>query len=220
MRLQQIVSRLLLTLAFPACLALSQPPSSPQPFNEKDAIADIVQARELAYGMVGVATDKFAKTSPEYENAKVKYAFAQSAYSGWEVYLAQAIRDGSVRRLNLDSSYKSRTTTAQAKLADFVTYVQSTTSGQSKAVDIATLTTNAVTSAINLWFNFKDKSQQVRTAAADAIANETKWGSWDEALKPTTVPPKVSPPTPATTTTPVTPPTPSPGKAPSSTPHK
>ncbi len=220
MRVLRILSRFLITLTFPACLAMSQAPPPSQPFNDKDAIADIVQARALAYGMVVVATDKFTKTSPEYENAKVKYAYAQAAYSGWEVYLVQAIRDGSARRLNLDLSYKSRTTAAQAKLADFVTYVESTDSGQARAIDLATITTNAVTSAINLYFNFRDKNQQVRTAAADAIATETKWGSWDEALKPIPEPSKPTPSTPGATTTPATPPTPSPATTPSSTPHK
>jgi hypothetical protein len=220
MRALRIMMCLFITLVFPACLAIGQAPSAPQPFNEKDAIADIVQARELAYGMVVIATDKFIKTSPEYENAKVKYAFAQSAYSGWETYLVQAIRDGSVRHLSLDPSFKSRTATAQAKLADFVTYVQSTSSGQPRAIDIATLTTNAVTSAINLWFNFKDKNQQVRTAAADAVANETKWGPWDAALKPATEPSKAIPSTPTPTTTPATPPTPSPRINPSITPDR
>jgi hypothetical protein len=168
-------------------------PAAPQA-SIGSTIDEIVKAREYTAEYVSTANGYFTKNSKEYLHARALYADALSKYSGWDAYVASAIRKGNSKKLNSDPQYKKDASDAVKSASAFTDYVSEQTV-QGKAV-------TAVISAladlgIQVWTKWRNQIGTERETAAKDFETATKWSSWDEIVSPPTVKPDPKPATPS-----------------------
>ncbi len=157
------------------CATQAQTQISPSTIN--GIIAQIVKARDFSSGYVSLASNSFAKGTPEYTQSQKLYIAAYSDNTAWNAYVAASIRAGKAKHLNNDDDYQKLADTATKSSTAFVTYVDAKTQPQSKAV--LTILSSLADLGIKLWIDVSDKVTKDREVTASNFEKATKWVSWD-----------------------------------------
>ena len=141
------------------------------------AIASIVETRELTSAYVLEVKRRFKPGQADYEHPRDLYVVAFSKHSAWIAVMTSAIRRGKTKSLEKDPTYQALSAQADASVKAFTSYIQSLkTIPKSRAAPVAAL---AAGLGLNVWNGIKDRKQKERDEQADRFERDTKWLPWE-----------------------------------------